>query len=106
MLSRAYLTFVYMRCRLQCKVLHGLEQVSQPYHAPTPAQCEAAGTCYTCHGDAGIPGVTCQHCKLDRAVTKWETKLFMLVVRAHCCTLAPCTCAGTSSLLMIAATAQ
>lgn len=67
-----------MACRVQAQVLEGLQALTQPYHAPTAEQCRAAADCATCHGAAGVPGVTCGNCRLFDTVLRWETKLHML----------------------------
>ena len=68
-------------CRLQHRVLDGLQELSRPYHKPTPEQCQTAATCARCHGLDGIAGVLCHFCKVDEVVTRWEVKLFMLIAR-------------------------
>ena len=70
-------------CSLQCKVLEGLDALSQPYHSPSLEQCADAATCYHCHGDdGGIPGTVCGHCQLAKTVTKWETRLWQLSAKS------------------------
>jgi hypothetical protein len=69
-------------CRLQEKVLEGLQELAHPYHAPTAEQCKEAADCEVCHGAGGVPGVVCAYCRLDATVLRWETKLFCLEARA------------------------
>lgn len=43
---------------------------------------EKAGACQVCHGINGVPGIVCDHCKLEKSICRWETKLFRFAAKA------------------------
>eukprot|EP00892_Ulva_mutabilis_P001424 jgi/Ulvmu1/11282/UM073_0054.1 len=67
---------------LQTAVLSEVERLDPVCRAPPKELHERAGACEQCHGAAGMPGVTCVHCDLERQVIRWEARLFRFSARS------------------------
>ena len=63
-------------------MLAEIERLDPVCRSPPKDLCERAGACEQCHGAAGMPGVVCAHCMLERRVIRWEALLFRFSARA------------------------
>jgi hypothetical protein len=67
---------------LQNYILQELGRLMPLSELPPAELHEKAGACQVCHGYYGVPGITCEHCSLEKELCRWEAKLFRLSAKA------------------------